>query len=230
MESLHNIQADSDGSGDIVVGGELYGYGHVGRDAGPGDSDCWGCHGYSMSSDPAPGSGPMTPFISSSDNTVITAGTDMPVTLSGSAFTNIFNTTNYISSIVLTAADGSTIDLAPSAISESTLTVTIPGTISAGIYAIRAVKDDVLSNPMAITIKPAIEIGNTACGGCTGITTITGTGFGDAPPEGAEEFLNVMANGVALEVISWTDTEIKVSGGCSDDSLTVNALMGSATQ
>jgi len=36
-ESLHNIQADSDGDGLVVVGGELARYGHVGRDAGPGD-------------------------------------------------------------------------------------------------------------------------------------------------------------------------------------------------
>lgn len=49
--SLHNIQADSpnpENAGTIVVGGEDAGYGHVGRDAGPGDSDCWGCHGFSV--------------------------------------------------------------------------------------------------------------------------------------------------------------------------------------
>ena len=50
-DSLHNIQADSPNSansGSIVVGGEDAGYGHVGRDAGPGDSDCWGCHGFAF--------------------------------------------------------------------------------------------------------------------------------------------------------------------------------------
>ncbi len=50
-DSLHNIQADSPNSnniGTLVVGGEDAGYGHVGRDAGPGDSDCWGCHGFSF--------------------------------------------------------------------------------------------------------------------------------------------------------------------------------------
>ena len=38
-ESLHNIQADSPNAnnlGSVVVGGEDAGYGHVGRDAGPG--------------------------------------------------------------------------------------------------------------------------------------------------------------------------------------------------
>jgi hypothetical protein len=54
-DSLHNIQADSPNSansGSIVVGGEDAGYGHVGRDAGPGDSDCWGCHGFAFVAEP----------------------------------------------------------------------------------------------------------------------------------------------------------------------------------
>jgi acetyltransferase-like isoleucine patch superfamily enzyme len=54
-ESLHNIQADSPNSaniGSIVIGGEDAGYGHVGRDAGPGDSDCWGCHGFAFVAEP----------------------------------------------------------------------------------------------------------------------------------------------------------------------------------
>ncbi len=54
-DSLHNIQADSpnaDSIGFIVIGGEDAGYGHVGRDAGPGDSDCWGCHGFTAIEEP----------------------------------------------------------------------------------------------------------------------------------------------------------------------------------
>jgi len=60
-DSLHNIQADSPNSssiGTIVIGGEDAGYGHVGRDAGPGDSDCWGCHGFSSAPLPDPGDYP----------------------------------------------------------------------------------------------------------------------------------------------------------------------------
>ncbi len=59
--SLHNIQADSpnaDNFGTIVIGGEDAGYGHVGRDAGPGDSDCWGCHGFAEIYLPDPGNYP----------------------------------------------------------------------------------------------------------------------------------------------------------------------------
>jgi hypothetical protein len=60
-DSLHNIQADSTNAGNIgtiVIGGEDAGYGHVGRDAGIGDSDCWGCHGFSPSPSPDPGPPP----------------------------------------------------------------------------------------------------------------------------------------------------------------------------
>jgi hypothetical protein len=60
-DSLHNIQVDStnaDNIGTIVIGGEDAGYGHVGRDAGPGDSDCWGCHGFSSAPLPDPGDYP----------------------------------------------------------------------------------------------------------------------------------------------------------------------------
>ncbi len=61
LDSLHNIQADSPNPsniGSIVVGGEDSGYGHVGRDAGPNDSDCWGCHGSSGAFVPNPNQHP----------------------------------------------------------------------------------------------------------------------------------------------------------------------------
>lgn len=48
-DSLHNIQADSPNAanlGMIVVGSEDAGYGHIGKDVPPDDSDCWGCHGF----------------------------------------------------------------------------------------------------------------------------------------------------------------------------------------
>ena len=57
FESLHKIQSDSPhplNIGTIVIGGEDAGYGHVGRDAGPNDSDCWGCHGSSGAFVPSP--------------------------------------------------------------------------------------------------------------------------------------------------------------------------------
>ncbi len=76
-DSLHSIQADSPAPGNIgsiVVGGEDAGYGHVGRDAGPGDSDCWGCHGFART--PIAASGSLTPAVYGTDLAVIPAGTD----------------------------------------------------------------------------------------------------------------------------------------------------------
>ena len=226
LESLHNIQADSDASGDIVVGGELAGYGHVGRDAGPGDSDCWGCHGFSASS--APGSGPVTPYISSSDTLVITAGTDTAVNLTGTAFTNLIGTYQWISDVALTAADDSSVILTPDSITQGELTVTIPGTTTPGNYTLQAVKDEnTASNPVALSIKPEVMIADVSCE--EDLLTITGSGFGDAPPEGAEEYINVGVDGVPVEIISWTETEVKTSVSDCSGTVTVNALYGSDT-
>ena len=226
LESLHNIQADSDASGDIVVGGELAGYGHVGRDAGPGDSDCWGCHGFSASS--APGSGPITPYISSSDTLVITAGTNTAVNLTGTAFTNLIGTYQWTSDVALTAADDSSVILTPDSITQGELTVTIPGTTTPGNYTLRAVKDENTgSNPVALSIKPEVMITDVSCS--QGILTITGSGFGDAMPEGAEEYINVEVDGVPVEIISWTETEVKASVSDCSGTVTVNALYGADT-
>jgi hypothetical protein len=111
------------------------------------------------------------------------------------------------------------------------LTITILGTTDNGNYILQAVKGDAASNPAVITIKPAVAISSTQCSACTGILTINGSGFGDAPPEGARDYLNVMADGITLNIISWTDTQIKaLCAGCNFDSVTVNALFGSATR
>ena len=228
-ESLHNIQTDSDGTcstagtpcnvdadcpddetcdGDIVVGGELPGYGHVGADNPGFGSDCWGCHGFGMSS--APYAGPIIPSISSSDIWVITAGTNTEITLTGVAFTNLAGTYQWVSDVSLTAADGSTMTLTPDSITQGSLVVTIPGTTPTGNYTLQAVKGSyAASNPVAISIKPEVVITDVSYNG--DIVTITGSGFGDAPPEGAEEYLNVEVDGVPADIISWENTEIIAS-------------------
>ncbi len=225
-ESLHNIQADSDEPPDgVVVGGELPGYGHVGADDPGAGSDCWGCHGFSVTS--APGIGPVTPYINNSSQLVFAAGTDTQVTLTGTAFTNMMGTTQYTSDVTLTAADGSSVLLAPDSITQGELTVTILGTIAPGNYILRAVKDDAVSNPVTLSITPKVVITDVGCR--QGIITITGSGFGDAPPDGAEEYINVEVDGVPVEITSWTDNEVKVSVSSCSGTVTVNALYGSET-
>jgi len=72
------------------------------------------------------------------------------------------------------------------------------------------------------------------------ILFITGSGFGDDPPEGAEEYLNVEVDGVAADISSWTDTEIVAStssgsgemmvfASSSGGTVTVNSLFCSAS-
>jgi len=226
-ETLHNIQADSDGDGTIIIGGELAGYGHVGRDAGPGDSDCWGCHGFAFPAASAPASGPLAPYISSSNIKVMTAGSDTAITLTGAAFTNISGTVEWTSSVLLTSA-AYVQELTPDSMSEGSMTVTIPGSTPAGSYTLMAVKDDqVQSNPVVLSIIPAVAITGIDCSEDT--LTITGTGFGDAPPASAEEYINAKVGGMKAEIISWTDTEIVAAVPFCSDAVTVNALFGSPT-
>ena len=228
-ESLHNIQVDSNGDGVIEVGGELAGYGHVGRDIGPGDSDCWGCHGYATAS--APGSGPLTPDISSTDVLSLTAGTDTAVTLTGSAFTNLVGSYEWTSDITMTGADGSATTLIPDSISSNQLTVTVPGSTDAGNYTLCAVKGTyATSNPIVISVKPELVISDSSCDRKKGVLSVSGSGFGEKPA-GTDQYINVQVDGQAVDVTSWSDTRITASvSGCSNKAtIAVNALMGSAS-
>ena len=90
--------------------------------------------------------------------------------------------------------DGSSVPLTPDSIDKDSLTVTIPGTTGIGTYRLQAVKGTyAASNPVVINVKPEVRIDRVANMGET--YTITGTGFGDAPPAGAEDYLNVQING-----------------------------------
>jgi hypothetical protein len=231
--SLHNIQADSPNAsnpGTVVIGGEDAGYGHVGRDAGPGDSDCWGCHGFDFSRAVAPGSGPIIPTVYSSDLTTIGAGTDTPVTLSGSSFTNVSGGTEYTSDVALTAADGSSLILTPDLMDDESLAVTIPADTPAGNYNLQAVKGEFASNPAVISIRPDVVITEV-----TGRETVTisGSGFGGhAAGSGTSVTGTVTHKGVTMTVeatiVSWSDTTIEADFGSRPDEVTVNSVFGSA--
>jgi hypothetical protein len=241
FESLHNIQADSpnpDNLGEIVIGGEDYGYGHVGIDDPEGDSDCWGCHGFTFpAASSAPESGPTNPYLSESDKQVIPAGTDTTITLSGSGLTNTAGTTEFVSTFLLTAEDGTAVELTPEQINAFSSTLIIPGTTAPGNYLLTAVKGNgaARSNPKPLSVIPKIIIQSStissSCGGCSGELTLTGSGFGDTPPAGAESYINVMQNNVPLNITSWSDTLISATGAvCDGSEITVNGLFGSATK
>jgi hypothetical protein len=235
-DSLHNIQVDSPDPtnlGTIVVGGEDAGYGHVGRDAGPGDSDCWGCHGFAMAL--APGSGPTIPTVYRPDRRAIDAGTDTAVTLTGSSFTNVTGSTQYGSNVALTAADGSSVLLTPDLMDQGSLAVTIPGDTAPGNYRLQAVKADVASNPAVISIRPGVIIT-----GATGNDTVTinGSGFGGYAAGSGISVTGTITTGkgrnkttttVEATVVSWSDTTIEAEFSSRPKAITVNSVFGSAT-
>jgi hypothetical protein len=231
-DSLHNIQADSPKTptGTLVVGGEDAGYGHVGRDAGPGDSDCWGCHGFDFPAKAASEgfwSGPIIPTISSSEYAAINAGTDTAVILTGSAFTNIAGKNLYESDVALTAADGSFVILTPDSIDQGELTFTIPGDTAHGNYNLQAVKDSFASNPAVISITPEVIITDATC---DGTVTINGSGFaGYAEGSGTLVTGTIKTGTVEATIISWDDTLIEADFDSCPDEVTVDAVFGTST-
>jgi hypothetical protein len=234
-DSLHNIQADSDNNDLIVVGGELAGYGHVGRDAGPNDSDCWGCHGFAGISS-APETGPIIPMVYNSNSPVIDAGADATVTLSGASFTNVIDNTAYISDAELTAGDGSSVTLKPDAVDGGAMVVTIPGDTAPGNYDLRAVKADVASNPTVISVVPKVTIAETK-GGAT--VTITGSGFGGYLAGSGTSVIGTYTVGKGKNattrtaegtIVSWSETKIEADFGSKrPNQVTVTSVFGSET-
>ena len=222
---LHNIQVDSDGNGIINPGAELPGYGHIGN-----PDDCWGCHGFSSQSSALSlplDSGPVIPHIYTISASVLTAGHETVLTLTGAGFTNLDHSIELISSISLTATDGLSAQLTPDALSEGEMTVTIPGDLTIGNYALRAVKSDKMSNTLIISIKPEVIIDDVECSKCLGVMTISGAGFAEKLV-GTDEEINVMESDRPLNVTSWTDSHIKATGARCRGTVTVNSLFGTA--
>jgi hypothetical protein len=242
FELLHNIQVDSDATGLVDTDGDGIGdtenlgniipnlenpyWGHIGS-----NDDCWGCHGFALAS--APGSGPIVPNIVRLSAYSIAEGTETTLTLSGSAFTNTVQTPDgpfaLDSQVVLTAEDGTSTTLTTNTISDSSMDVTIPGTLATGNYIVRAVKGSNDSNAVNIAVIPVVTITDDTCSKKKGVLTINGLGFG-TKPEGTDADINVEVNGQTVDLISWSETQIKASvSRCSKNAtITVNALYGSA--
>ncbi len=232
-DALHNIQADSPNAnnpGTIVVGGEDMGWGHVGRDAGAGDSDCWGCHGFAMAS--APGTGPIIPTVYGADSSVIDAGIAAGVTLSGSSFTNVTGVTEFVSDAELTAEDGSSVILTPDFVDLGELVVTIPADTAPGNYNLRALKADAASNPAVISVVPKVSIGSVS--GDRRVT-IVGSGFGGYAAGSGTSVTGTITAGdgsttsVEAEIRSWNEKKIRAVFESRPDEITVHSVFGSAT-
>ncbi len=151
----------------------------------------------------------------------ITAGEETILTLGGAAFTNVTGDTTWLSEVKIAGQL-----ITPTILDQGEMSVTIPA-LDPGIYDLRVVKGDVESNPIVINCVPGVAIDNVEC--AEGVLTVTGSGFGDAPPAGAEELLNVKMGDVALDITSWSDTQIVANTSICGGEVTVNALFGSAS-
>ena len=237
-ESLHNIQADSPNAanlGSIVVGAEFAGFGHVGRDVGPGDSDCWGCHGFTIASS-APYTGPLAPTLHNTSVSSLTAGQAASVLLTGAAFSNTVGTETYTPSVELTSNNGTSLVLTPDLISDQgKLAVTIPASLPAGNYFVRVVKGDMESNPTKLMVVPNVAISSVQINGL--MVTIDGRGFGGYASGSGTKVTAVAVNGrtgrlVTIEGVirSWSDGRIVASFRYTPKSLTVTSVFGTATR
>jgi hypothetical protein len=236
VKSLHSIQADSPKTpGTIVVGGEIAGYGHVGRDGGPGDSDCWGCHGFEATASSAADTGPLIPTLYGSDVASTSAGKSTIVLLSGAAFTNTAGGKTYASNVQLTDRNGASVTLIPDIVmDEGTMAVTIPPSTRPGNYKLQAAKGDLTSNPTIVSVVPKVTI---ASARGTGLVTITGSGVG-----GYAKGSGTMVTGTVSDarsgrsrvmqatIVSWSDTRIVVSFARDmPRTLRVRSVFGEAT-
>jgi mono/diheme cytochrome c family protein len=234
VATLHNIQGDSDDNG-IVVGGELAGYGHVGRDNGPEDSDCWGCHGFDFNAASAPFTGPLVPTLYSTDIASVPAGKDTVVVLNGAAFSNTAGGKSYEADVRLTAANGTTVTLEPELVlDEGSMAVKIPAKTRPGNYRIQAVKGEMASNPSVLTVTPTTRITRATY---RGAVTILGSGFGGHAEGASTSVTGTVTSGsgrrtttkqVPGSIVSWTDTKIVVNFGTLPRQVTVNSVFGNA--
>ena len=228
VNSLHNIQADSNGDGEINPAEEGPWYGHIGNNI-----DCNGCHANAMIVASTLPVSPIIPNISGLSQSTVTAGVETSVTITGSVFINDV----YSSVVSLTASDGTETTLIPEEISGTSMVVTIPANLASGNYALRAVKASQVSNCVNISLVPDVVITSVDRG--LGTAAIAGNGFCDyvnATDSGTGvtmTYTKVVGKGVLARtltltrpspVLSWADNEIVVECTFYDCTLEVDSV------
>jgi len=174
-------------------------------------------------------------MIHNSDLAVMRAGKDTTVVLRGAAFTNQSGGYLYQSDIRLTAADGSSVTLAPDIIiDQGALAVTIPGKTRPGNYRLRLTKAGFTSNPAVISIVPDVRIGRAIY---RGTVVILGSGFGGYAKGSVTSVTATITAGsgrratnrtVEAKIVSWSATRIVAYFGMCPREVTVNSVFGSA--
>jgi len=232
--SLHNITADSNGDGNVMPGQETPGHSHTGA-----QWDCWGCHGNNgtILSAGAPYAGAAVPALHSIDHSTIVAGIDNTLTLAGINFINYVQnplTGNYDievpSGVRLTDGSNNATDLVPAGITEDSIQVVIPSTVSPGNYQIAVAKGPNSSNPMNLAITPPVVITSAICSKDTFVLTISGSGFSENLTA-SDSGTGVEMDGETGTIISWSDSEITAQfTSCRQNATaTVNTVFDSAS-
>lgn len=208
VNSLHNIQNPQGsvvtGPG-VVPGAMPLGYGHVGN-----DFDCWGCHGtFKKYADSPTVAGAIVPYVNDVSARVLAAYQENALTITGGSFTNTTNGLDYTSTVTL--RNGTTsLTLQPVSITVSEIQVTIPS-VAPGTYDLVVMKGETPSNLTRIAFVPQLLMKTATLS--SGTLTITGTGFGQQPPQDVvNSGLGVFAaDGSEATITYWSDTKIVVS-------------------
>jgi len=210
IATLHNIVRDTNGDG-VKPGAESAGQSHTGAQA-----DCWGCHGNNGTIVSAPEGGPGIPAVHTVDRSSVVAGSANIVTLTGLNFTNYIQNpwTGAFDILVsstakLTDSAGVVTEITPTAITESSMTVTLPASTAAGSYRLTAKKGPLVEgNPLNLTVTPHASIANATCVRTTRTLTVNGAGFGEHLAA-SDSGTGVTLNGVKGTILSWTDTSVR---------------------
>ncbi len=227
MKSLHSIQFDSNGDGQIIVGQELKYFGHVGNDP----IDCQGCHGGYLALLNQNALGMMFPNVVAPEilnlsTFKIIAGEEATISISGRGFTNVTYNITMKSFITITGKDDKEIKLTPISITESSIVVKTPTNIAPGNYYLHAKKGTYESNPMSIVVIPKVFISEVSEN--NSILTIQGQGFGKYLDSiGTNTKISLENSKCSVE--SWSDTQIVAKCSTKCGSLVVDSVFGSDT-
>ncbi len=267
ISTLHAIEYDAVGDG-IDPGNEKPFMGHIGNDL-----NCRGCHlnfrtgevfeasSRSLSGSSGSEFGGLSgyntpaPDIESLSTAGAIAGTTTPLTITGTGFYAVVNTSfgikESIPHVELIDSSGviTKLDLGRSDVTETTVNVTIPATMQADTYELYVVKgiryeetDQVGRDfsqqsgtvPFLITHNPTIESVNCS----DGTVTINGFGFGSmltADKYGNEGYVDggslvgVARDSLACSVESWNNTQIVADCGEGSGTVTLDSLYGDAS-
>ncbi len=222
VNSLHSIQADSNGDGIIKIGEELPYFGHVGNEK----ADCKGCHtGYFELEDALDmlTKASISPEISNLSTFKIVLGVDTTLNVSGVALTDVLSNKRTKSVVTMANKDGKEIELIPDFVSETSLTITVPNSLSLGNYYLRVKKGLKNSNPINVVVIPSVIIDKVDTS--NELLIVKGQGFGKYM-DGLGSKTKISLGESICSVDSWSDDKIIAQCALECGELVVDSIFG----